>query len=120
MNLSVVTCNVSSCGLVINKKTDREPWIATITDFERRSDLLKVRSRVKAARDLRDVAEGLHIVAATKLQTFFLALLQLIRTSVTTNMQVMQTSIFVKYQSIICIPPMAGAERCWRGSKGLH
>ncbi|KAG2757407.1 Vps52-domain-containing protein [Suillus brevipes Sb2] len=75
-----------------------EPWIATITDFERRLDLLKVRSRVKAARDLGDVAEGLRIVAATKLRTFFLALLQPIRTSVTTNMQVMQTSIFVKYR----------------------
>lgn len=75
-----------------------EPWIATITDFERRLDILKVRSRVKAARDLGDVAEGLRIVAATKLRTFFLALLQPIRTSVTTNMQVMQTSIFVKYR----------------------
>lgn len=38
------------------------------------------------------------IKAATKLRTFFLALLQPIRTSVTTNMQVMQTSIFVKYR----------------------
>ncbi|KAG1815552.1 Vps52-domain-containing protein [Suillus subaureus] len=77
-----------------------EPWIATITDFERRLGLLKVRSRVKAARDLGDVAEGLRIVAATKLRTFFLALLQPIRTSVTTNMQVMQTSIFVKYRAL--------------------
>lgn len=77
-----------------------EPWIATITDFERRLDLLKVRSRVKAARDLGDVAEGLRIVAATKLRTFFLALLQPVRTSVTTNMQVMQTSIFVKYRAL--------------------
>lgn len=77
-----------------------EPWIATITNFERRLDLLKVRSRVKAARDLGDVAEGLRIVAATKLRAFFLALLQPIRTSVTTNMQVMQTSIFVKYRAL--------------------
>lgn len=77
-----------------------EPWIATITDFERRLDILKVRSRVKAARDLGDVAEGLRIVAATKLRTFFLALLQPIRTSVTTNLQVMQTSIFVKYKAL--------------------
>lgn len=77
-----------------------EPWIATITDLERRLDILKVRSRVKAARDLGDVAEGLRIVAATKLRTFFLALLQPIRTSVTTNMQVMQTSIFVKYRAL--------------------
>ncbi|KAG2042285.1 vacuolar sorting protein [Suillus americanus] len=77
-----------------------EPWIATVTNFERRLDLLKVRSRVKAARDLGDVAEGLRIVAATKLRAFFLALLQPIRTSVTTNMQVMQTSIFVKYRAL--------------------
>ncbi|KAG0709778.1 Vps52-domain-containing protein [Suillus ampliporus] len=77
-----------------------EPWIVTITDFERRLDVLKVRSRVKAARDLGDVAEGLRIVAATKLRTFFLALLQPIRTSVTTNLQVMQTSIFVKYRAL--------------------
>ncbi|KAG2154933.1 vacuolar sorting protein [Suillus bovinus] len=95
-----------------------EPWIATITDLERRLDLLKVRSRVKAARDIGDLAEGLRIVvrvsfvvyslmfvqylikAATKLRTFFLALLQPIRTSVTTNMQVMQTSVFVKYRAL--------------------
>ncbi|KAG2152387.1 Sac2 family-domain-containing protein [Suillus cothurnatus] len=77
-----------------------EPWIAAITDFERRLDLLKVRSRVKAARDLGDIAEGLRIVAATKLRTFFLALLQPMRTSITTNMQVMQTSIFVKYRAL--------------------
>lgn len=77
-----------------------EPWISTITDFERRLDGLKVRSRVKAARDLGDVAEGLRIVAATKLRSFFLALLQPIRTSVTTNMQVIQTSIFVKYRAL--------------------
>ncbi|KAG1752646.1 vacuolar sorting protein [Suillus paluster] len=77
-----------------------EPWIVTITDFEQRLDGLKVRSRVKAARDLGDVAEGLRIVAATKLRTFFLALLQPVRTSVTTNLQVMQTSIFVKYRAL--------------------
>ena len=95
-----------------------EPWIAAITDFEQRLDVLKARSRVKAARDLGDVAEGLRIVvrefiivhfftfveyffkAATKLRTFFLALLQPIRTSVTTNMQVMQTSIFLKYRAL--------------------
>jgi hypothetical protein len=39
-----------------------EPWIAAITDFEQRLDVLKARSRVKAARDLGDVAEGLRIV----------------------------------------------------------
>lgn len=37
---------------------------------------------------------------ATKLRAFFMALLQPIRTSVTTNMQVVQTSIFLKYRSL--------------------
>jgi hypothetical protein len=40
------------------------------------------------------------IQAATKLRAFFLALFQPIRKSVTTNMQVIQTSIFLKYSSL--------------------
>lgn len=39
-----------------------EPWIATIDDFERRLEALRLRGRVKAARDLTEVAEGLRIV----------------------------------------------------------
>jgi hypothetical protein len=39
-----------------------EPWIPVITDFERRFEGLKVRGRVRAARDLSEVAEGLRIV----------------------------------------------------------
>ncbi|CAL1700934.1 unnamed protein product [Somion occarium] len=61
---------------------------------------LKARARVKAARDMIDVAEGLRIVAATKLRGFFLNMLQPIRTSMTTNMQVVQTSIWLKYRSL--------------------
>lgn len=60
----------------------------------------KNRSRVKAARDLAEVTEGLRIVAATKLRGFFLALFQPIRTSVTTNMQVIQTSVLLKYRPL--------------------
>ncbi|KAI0068809.1 vacuolar sorting protein [Artomyces pyxidatus] len=77
-----------------------EPWVPAIEDFERRLESVKVRSRVRAARDLGEVAEGLRIVAATKLRAFFLALLHPIRTSMTTNMQVMQTSVFLKYRSL--------------------
>ncbi|KIJ70099.1 hypothetical protein HYDPIDRAFT_164254 [Hydnomerulius pinastri MD-312] len=80
-----------------------EPWISVIGDFERRLDTLNARSRVRAARDLGDVTEGLRIVfhkAATKLRSFFLALLQPIKSSVTTNMQVIQSSIFLKYSSL--------------------
>jgi len=77
-----------------------EPWIAAILDFERRLETTKARSRVKAARDLGEVSEGLRIVAATKLRAFFLALFRPIRGSVTTNMQVIQTSVLLKYSSL--------------------
>ncbi|KXN83742.1 hypothetical protein AN958_00885 [Leucoagaricus sp. SymC.cos] len=63
-----------------------EPWIEAIEDFERKLALSKSRSRVKAARDLGEVFEGLRIVP--------------IRASVTTNMQVLQTSILLKYSSL--------------------
>ncbi|KAI0251297.1 vacuolar sorting protein [Lactifluus subvellereus] len=77
-----------------------EPWIPVITDFERRLEELKVRGRVRAARDLGEVAEGLRIVVATKLRTFFLALLQPIRASMTTNMHIVQTTVFLKYRPL--------------------
>ncbi|KAJ6598909.1 vacuolar sorting protein [Mycena vulgaris] len=77
-----------------------ESWILAIEEFERRLDTAKGRSRVKAARDLGEVSEGLRIVAATKLRAFFLALFQPIRSNVTTNMQVMQTSVLVKYRPL--------------------
>lgn len=38
--------------------------------------------------------------AATKLRGFFLALFQPIRASVTTNMQVLQTSVLLKYSPL--------------------
>ncbi|KAJ7129514.1 Sac2 family-domain-containing protein [Mycena epipterygia] len=77
-----------------------ESWILAIEEFERRLDTAKGRSRVKAARDLGEVSEGLRIVAATKLRAFFLALFQPIRSNVTTNMQVMQTSVLIKYKPL--------------------
>ncbi|KAF9268122.1 vacuolar sorting protein [Marasmius fiardii PR-910] len=75
-----------------------ELWISNIEELERQLDMIKGRARVKAARDLGEVAEGLRIVASTKLRAFFLVLLQPIRSSVTTNMQVLQTSVFLKYR----------------------
>ncbi|KAF8842691.1 Vps52-domain-containing protein [Paxillus ammoniavirescens] len=77
-----------------------ELWTPVIADFEKRLDALRARSRVKAARDLGDVVEGLRIVAAAKLRAFFLALLKPIKNSVTTNMQVLQSSVFLKYYAL--------------------
>ncbi|TFK75767.1 Vps52-domain-containing protein [Pluteus cervinus] len=86
-----------SLSLLILDTDVGENWIGAMEDFERRLETSKARSRVKAARDLGEVAEGLRIVAATKLRVFFLALFQPIRSNVTTNMQVVQTSILLKY-----------------------
>ncbi|KAG7096788.1 hypothetical protein E1B28_004198 [Marasmius oreades] len=89
-----------------------ELWISTIEEFERHLEMIRGRARVKAARDLGEVAEGLRIVASTKIRAFFLALVQPIRRSVTTNMQVLQTSVFLKYRSLFAFlqrqaPPVA-------------
>ncbi|KAL1747657.1 Sac2 family-domain-containing protein [Schizophyllum fasciatum] len=77
-----------------------EPWIAAIEDFERRLVTARARTRVKAARDLGDVMEGLKIAAATKLRSFFLSMFHPIRSSVTTNMQVIQSSVLLKYKPL--------------------
>jgi hypothetical protein len=39
-----------------------EPWLIAIPEFERALDTVAARSRVKAARDMGEVAEGLRIV----------------------------------------------------------
>ncbi len=42
----------------------------------------------------------MDLQAATKLRAFFLALLQPIRASMTTNMHVVQTTVFLKYRPL--------------------
>lgn len=44
-----------------------ELWISVIDDFERRLVMIKSKSRVKGARDLAEVAEGLRIVVRNDL-----------------------------------------------------
>ncbi|KAI0650321.1 Vps52-domain-containing protein [Trametes meyenii] len=86
-------------ALILDTRVD-ENWIPAIVEFERKLDTLKLRVRVKAARDLSEVAEGLRIVAATKLRTFFLSLLEPVKTSMTTNLQVIQSTIWMKYKPL--------------------
>ena len=74
-----------------------DPWIPVITEFQKRLSALIARKRVRAARDLSEVVEGLRIVAATKIRLFFLALIEPIRSSMTTNMHVLQTAILLKF-----------------------
>ncbi|EIN10314.1 Vps52-domain-containing protein [Punctularia strigosozonata HHB-11173 SS5] len=97
--LSNITIPPSLATTILDTEV-KEPWIGAIVEFEQRLEMVKARARVKAARDLSDVTEGLRIVAATKIRAFFLTLFQPIRSSVTTNMQVLQTSVFLKYQPL--------------------
>lgn len=59
--LSDVTISPALAALILDTDVE-EPWITAIGDFEQRLDTLHARSRVKAARDLGEVAEGLRIV----------------------------------------------------------
>ncbi|KAK7060497.1 Vacuolar protein sorting-associated protein 52 [Paramarasmius palmivorus] len=109
--LNDITIPPSLAAIILDTDVS-EQWLTVIEEFERHLDMIKGRGRVKAARDLTEVAEGLRIVAATKLRAFFLALLKPIRSSVTTNMQVLQTSVFLKYRSLFAFlsrqaPPVA-------------
>ncbi|OJT13105.1 Vacuolar protein sorting-associated protein 52 A [Trametes pubescens] len=99
-NLVVDLCIPPALATLLLDTRVGEDWIPAIVEFERRLDTLKFRVRVKAARDLSEVGEGLRIVAATKLRTFFLALLEPIRTSMTTNLQVIQSSVWMKYRPL--------------------
>ncbi|KAF7793700.1 hypothetical protein EIP86_004816 [Pleurotus ostreatoroseus] len=119
--LADLTIPPPSATLILDTKVG-EPWIAAIEDFERRLEALRLRGRVKAARDLTEVSEGLRIVAATKLRQFFLNLLTPMRTSMSTNLSVIQTSVFLKYRSLYAFlqrqaPPVASEiQRAYVGS----
>ncbi|PPQ63425.1 hypothetical protein CVT24_004935 [Panaeolus cyanescens] len=103
-----------------------EPWLDAIAEFESKLTTAKARARVKAARDLGEVLEGLRIVAATKLRAFFIALFQPMRASVTTNMQVIQTSVLLKYHPLFAFlqrqaPPVAAElQRAYAGAARLY
>ncbi|KZV64815.1 vacuolar sorting protein [Peniophora sp. CONT] len=77
-----------------------EAWLTPISDLETRLEALNSRARVRAARDLGDVAEGVRIVATTKLRAFFLAHLAPIRQSMTTNLPVLHGAVLTKYHPL--------------------
>ncbi|KAF8517831.1 Sac2 family-domain-containing protein [Gautieria morchelliformis] len=103
-----------------------EPWLLAVPQFELRLDALKARPRVKAVRSLAEVAEGLRIVAATKIRVFFLALFRPIRSSMSTNMQVIQTSILLKFRPLFLFlqrhaPPVASeVQRAYIGAARVY
>ncbi|CAE6369486.1 unnamed protein product [Rhizoctonia solani] len=77
-----------------------ESWIPAIAALEEKLIALEARSRVRASKDLSEAAEALRIAASGKIRGYFLGLLQPIRTSISTNMHVLQTSVFLKYRPL--------------------
>lgn len=63
-NLLMDLCIPPELATIILDTHVSEPWIEAIYEFESKLDALKVRARVKAARDLSEVAEGLRIVVS--------------------------------------------------------
>ena len=59
--ISDVTLSPGVVNTILNTDVG-ESWIPAISEFELRLEGLKVRGRVRAARDLGEVAEGLRIV----------------------------------------------------------
>lgn len=59
--ISDVTLSPVVVNTILDTDVD-ESWIPAISEFEVRLEGLKVRGRVRAARDLGEVAEGLRIV----------------------------------------------------------
>ncbi|KAG8692815.1 hypothetical protein FRC09_010935 [Ceratobasidium sp. 395] len=77
-----------------------EPWLPAVATLEEKMIALEARTRVRASKDLSEAAEALRISAAGKIRGFFLGLLQPIRTNISTNMHVLQTSVFLKYRPL--------------------
>ena len=59
--ISSLTLPPTLITTILDTEVD-ELWIPVVADFERRLEALKRRGRVRAARDLSEVAEGLRIV----------------------------------------------------------
>lgn len=93
-------CVPPDLAVIILDTNVSEPWIPAVATLEEKIVALEARSRVRASKDLSEAAEALRISAAGKIRGFFLGLLQPIRTSISTNMHVLQTSVFLKYRPL--------------------
>ncbi|KAF9653375.1 vacuolar sorting protein [Thelephora ganbajun] len=96
-----------------------DAWIPSIGELEQHLDTLQARGRVKAAKDMVELMAQVQLVvcspqafsqsssphsppnkATGKIRAFFMAILKPIKSSMTTNMQVIQTSVLLKYRPL--------------------
>ncbi|KZS97773.1 Vps52-domain-containing protein [Sistotremastrum niveocremeum HHB9708] len=99
-NLLTEICIPPALATLILDTEVGEPWITGIQDFEGHLLAMEPRTKLKSVKDLSSLGEGLRIVAATKLRLFFLNLLTPIKTSMSTNLPVLQNSILLKYRPL--------------------
>ncbi|PLW07704.1 hypothetical protein PCASD_01743 [Puccinia coronata f. sp. avenae] len=78
-----------------------EAWLPAIKDLEIRLVSLRTSSFEKRPIDSSDhVADKLRLVAAYKIRSFFITAFGPFRSSITTNLQVTQSSFLLKYRSL--------------------
>lgn len=78
-----------------------EAWLSAIKELEVRLISLRTSSFEKRPIDSSDhVADKLRLVAADKIRSFFISALGPFRTSITTNLQVTQSSFLLKYRPL--------------------
>ncbi|KAJ9108921.1 hypothetical protein QFC21_000242 [Naganishia friedmannii] len=74
-----------------------DAWLPLIVELEQKVNTVKTNGKVKAAHEIGMVVEGLKAKAITSLRLFLLNLIKPIRASVKTNVQIIQSSILLKY-----------------------
>lgn len=96
-----------------------DAWTTAIGELEQHLDTLQARGRVKAAKDMVELMAQVQLVvcsptsilsvaslslpiqkATGKIRAFFMAILKPIKSSMTTNMQVIQSSVLLKYRPL--------------------
>ncbi|RSH88841.1 hypothetical protein EHS25_003069 [Saitozyma podzolica] len=79
-----------------------ELWLSAIAQLDEKIHAVRSRGKVRAAKEMESVIDGLRLKALTQLPPFLLSLIRPLRspsTGLSTNLAVLQTSLLLKYQS---------------------
>ncbi|GAA94732.1 uncharacterized protein L969DRAFT_87539 [Mixia osmundae IAM 14324] len=77
-----------------------ETWLEAIARLESHLLAIKTGPRVAARQSLDNVAELLRIKAAEKIRAFFVEALMPYKTSIAPNLQILQTSVLLRYREL--------------------
>lgn len=78
-----------------------ELWLSAIAQLDEKIHAVRSRGKVRAAKEMESVIDGLRLKALTQLPPFLLSLIRPLRspsTGLSTNLAVLQTSLLLKYQ----------------------